>query len=330
MHLSRREALKAGLLAGVTTMLPFRLDAARASAAPAPVRWIDGQTPMMHGGQTFGVAWPRGAVERDTPLTVLDGAGKPVPSQTWITATWPDGSVKWTAHAIPADLSPVALTVTRGRPVPPTQPVAVAENPATITIHVGNLAWEIAKSGDALIRSATQSGKTVLGPVSLVGSSRPEPIHGADTPFTGRIDMVTVEQRGPVRAVVRIDGHHVSGERAWMPFTVRLYAYAGSTGLRIVHSVVFDGSASRDFLSSLGISAAVPMRGELYDRHVRMATDGQMFVEAVRPLTGLRRDPGKAFRDAQIAGRAVPSLDRMANAVRATLERIPAWGDFRL
>lgn len=330
MHLSRRDALKAGLLAGVTTMLPIRLEAAMVSFVPAPVHWIDGQAPALHGGQTFGVAWPRGTIKRDTPLTVLDGAGKPVPSQGWTTATWPDGSVKWTAHAIPADLSPDALTVTRGRPLAPTQPVAVAENAAAITIRIGDLAWEIAKSGDALIRSATQGGRPVLGPVSLVGSSRTEPIHGADTPFTGRIDTATIEQRGQVRAVVRIDGHHMSGERAWMPFTVRLYAYAGSPGLRIVHSVVFDGSASRDFLSSLGISAAVPMRGELHDRHVRIATGGQMFAEGVRPLTGLRRDPGKAFRDAQIAGRATPPLDQMANAVRATLNRIPAWGDFRL
>jgi len=259
MNLSRREALKAGLLAGVTTMLPIRLEAAPAGFVPAPVHWIDGQAPAMHSGQTFGVAWPRGTIKRDTALTVLD-AGKPVPSQSWITATWPDGSVKWTAHAIPADLLPDVLTVARGRPLSPTQPVAVAENAAAVTIRVGDLAWEIAKSGDAQIRSATQDGRPVLGPVSLVGSSRNEPIHGADMPFTGRVDTVTIEQRGPVRAVVRIDGHHVSGERAWMPFTVRLYAYAGSTGLRIVHSVVFDGSASRDFLSSLGISATVPMR----------------------------------------------------------------------
>ena len=49
------------------------------------------------------------------------------------------------------------------------------------------------------------------------------------------------------------------------------------------------------------------MRGALHDRHVRLATgDDAMFTEAVRPLTGLRRDPGREFRDAQVAGRAVP------------------------
>ena len=285
----------------------------------------------MHSGQTFGVAWPRGTIKRDTPLTVLDGAGKPVPSQGWITATWPDGSVKWTAHAIPADLSPDALTVSRGRPLPPTQPVAVAENAAAVTIRIGDLAWEIAKSGDALIRSATQGGRTVLGPVSLVGSSRNEPIHGADTPFTGRIDTATIEQRGPVRAVVRIDGRHWRASARWLPFTVRLYAYAGSDGaahrpqLRLRWRAV-----EPDFLSGSASRAACRCAASLHDRHVRIATgEARCSPKAVRPLTGLRRDPGKAFRDApDRRPRNAAARPRCAMRSARALERIPAWGDF--
>lgn len=331
MHLTRRDTLKGALLAGAATVLPARLAAAPAATfAPAPVRWIDGAAPAMQTGQTFGVAWPRGVLKRGAPLTVVDDKGAPVPTQGWTTATWPDGSVKWTAHAIPAGIAPGVLTVTRGRPIAPADPVSVTEGADVVTIRAGALRWEIAKSGEALIRSATQGDVPVLGAVTLVGTSRAEPLHGDDLAFVGRIETVTVEQRGPVRAVVRIDGRHHGGDRAWMPFTVRLYAYAGSAALRIVHSLVFDGDASRDFLSSLGVRAAVPMRGELYDRHVRIATDGQMFAEGVRPLTGLRRDPGRAFREAQIAGRGAPPVAEMAKSVSSTLERIPAWGDFRL
>ena len=328
MQFSRRDTIKAGLLGGAAVWLPGAARAAPVFAA-APIRWIDGAAPAMHAGQTFGVAWPRGVLKRGTRLAV-QAAGVAVPAQSWTTATWPDGSIKWSAHAIPADHAPADLIVTRGRETAPEQPVRVIERADAVTIQVGDLRWEVARSGEALIRSASQSGRPVLGPVTLVGAVRSDPLHGEATPFGGSIDRVTVEQRGPVRAVVKVEGHHVAGERRWMPFTVRLYAYAGSAGLRIVHSVVFDGDAAKDFLSALGVQAAVPMTGALHDRHVRIATDRQMVVEAVRPLTGLRRDPGKAFRDAQIAGRAVPPLDRMAPAVRDTLQRIPAWGDFRL
>ena len=331
MYPSRRDTLRAGLLGGATALLPARLIAAAPAAfAPAPVRWIDGAAPALHAGQTFGVAWPRGVVKAGTRFAVQAGGGAGVAAQSWTTATWPDGSIKWSAHAIPADVAPAGLVVTRGRETAPREPVRVSESADAVTIRVGDCVWEVAKSGDALIRSARVAGKPVLGPVTLVGAVRSDPLHGEAVPFAGMIERVTVEQRGPVRAVVKIEGRHSAGARQWMPFTVRLYAYAGSRGLRLVHSVVFDGDVSKDFLSALGVSAAVPLSGALHDRHVRIVTDSQTFAEGVRPLTGLRRDPGKAFRDAQIAGQAVPPLAQMAPAVRDTLERIPAWGDFRL
>ncbi|WP_410482806.1 Tat pathway signal sequence domain protein [Sphingomonas sp. A2-49] len=330
MHPNRRETLRAGLLGGAAALFPATVRAAPAPAfVAAPVRWIDGAAPAMHAGQTFGAAWPRGTLKRNARLSVRAG-GVGVPAQSWTTATWPDGSIKWSAHAIPADVAPTDVTVVQGREIAPAQPVRVTESADAVTIRVGDLRWDIAPAGAALIRSASRDGRALLGPVTLVGGVRADPLHGEPTPFGGTIERVTVEQRGPVRAVVKIEGRHTAGARAWMPFTVRLYAYAGSAGLRIVHSVVFDGDPAKDFLSSLGIRAAVPMTGALHDRHVRIATDRQMFAEGVRPLTGLRRDPGKAFRDAQVAGQAVPPLEQMAPAVRDVLERIPAWGDFRL
>ncbi|MCP3734749.1 Tat pathway signal sequence domain protein [Sphingomonas sp. RP10(2022)] len=331
MHPTRRDTIRAGLLGGATVLLPAAVHAAPAPAfAPAPIRWIDGAAPAMHAGQTFGVAWPRGVVKRGTRLAVQTAAGEGVPAQSWTTATWPDGSLKWTAHAIPADVAPAGLIVTRGRETAPRQPVRVTESADAVTIRSGELSWVIARSGDALVRSASYGGRPVLGPVTLIGAVRSDPLHGEPTPFAGTIERVTVEQRGPVRAVVKIEGRHVAGDRRWMPFTARLYAYAGSAALRIVHSVVVDGDPAKDFLSALGLRAAVPMTGALHDRHLRIATDGQTFAEGVRPLTGLRRDPGKPFREAQIAGQATPPLAQMAPAVRDVLERIPAWGDVRL
>ena len=329
MHPTRRDTLKTVLMGGAAAALPARLDAAPAFS-PAPVRWIDVAAPAMHTGQTFGVAWARGVLRRNTALTVTDGAGRRVPAQSWTTATWPDGSIKWSAHAIPADVAAADLAVTRGRPLAPARPVRVGETASAVIVQVGDLRWEIARSGPALVRSALHGEREVLGPVTLVGSVKADPSRGEAVPFTGEIERVTVEQRGPVRAVIKIEGRHAAGERRWLPFTVRLYAYAGSAALRIVHSFVFDGDAGRDFLSSLGVRAAVPMRGPLHDRHVRIAADTQMFAEGVRPLTGLRRDPGRAFREAQVAGRPVPPIAQMARPVREAIERIPAWGDFRL
>jgi hypothetical protein len=73
------------------------------------------------------------------------------------------------------------------------------------------------------------------------------------------------------------------------------------------------------------------MRDPLHDRHVRFSGEGRgLWGEAVRGLTGLRRDPGQAARDAQVAGRATPSAEQFPSSVRDRLGYIPAWGDFTL
>lgn len=328
MQMSRRETMK---LLGTTALLPAVAVArpAAAKAQPVALRWIEQDRPKLQLGQTVGVAWPRGTLARRATLRV-ESAGKPLPAQSWVTATWPDGSVKWTAHALEAGAPASDLTVRPGATVAPAAPVRIEQHADAILVRIGSLAWEISRSGDTLIRAATRGGRPLMGALTLVGSVRPS-LDGAPVPFTGHVEHATVEQSGPVRAVVKLQGMHALADgRRWLPFTVRLYAYAGADHLRVVHSFVFDGDPQKDFLASLGLRAAVPMRGAAHDRHVRFGTAGPLFAEAVRPLTGLRRDPGAPFREAQVAGRAVPDLQAMNKVIREGLDTIPTWSDFTL
>ena len=65
----------------------------------------------------------------------------------------------------------------------------------------------------------------------------------------------------------------------------------------MMHTYVFDGDEQQDFIRGLGVRFAVPLRDELYDRHVRFAGEGAgLWGEGVRNITGLRRDPGAAVR----------------------------------
>jgi hypothetical protein len=133
---------------------------------------------------------------------------------------------------------------------------------------------------------------------------------------------------------VRIDGKHrlkADEGRAWLPFTVRLYFYAGSDSVRVLHTFVFDGDENKDFISGLGLRFAVPVSDALQDRHVRFAGEnGGVWGEAVRTLTGLRRDPGVDVRAAQVAGQPTPPAEQLPRAVGSRLSLIPSWGDFSL
>lgn len=333
MRFTRRTLMQGTLLTAAGAQLPMALRSAQAAPRlrEAPIRWIDGAPPSIHGGQTFGVAWPKGALSKRQRLAV-HASDAAVPSQSWPTAYWPDGSVKWTAHAIAADAARTErLMVVPGRGTTPEAPVSVEERADVVVIRSGARSWEIGRSGGALIRRAASGDRVLVENATLVGEVRTGAADGPRQQLGCRIDRAVIEQRGPVRAVVRVEGVHLADGRAILPFTVRFYAYAGSDGLRLVHSFVYDVDPAQLFVSGLGIAAGVPMRGALHDRHIRFATgEDTMFAEAVRPLTGLRRDPGKAFRDAQIAGRAVGPVADMRAPVGQLLERIPAWSDFSL
>jgi hypothetical protein len=343
MAVNRRDFLmRTALASGAVLGMP--VNSARAKVrrpAPAlvdaPVRWLDGAAPARHDGVTWGVPWPRGARRAAATFAMRDAEGRPVPVQSWTTATWPDGSIKWTAHAIPAGAAlDASARIVPGKAVSPVETVRVTEQPYAIEISTGPVRWLIAKTGTRIIRSAYRGEAEILRDIGLVATAQDGPDSDGEgivttRAYRGRITRATVEQSGPVRAVVRVEGVHGGGGRDWLPFSMRLYFYAGSDGLRIVHSFIFDGDEQKDFIRGLGLTGGVPMRDLPYDRHVRFAGSGDgVWGEAVQPLTGLRRDPGKPFREAQVAGRKVPPAAQMAAVVRDAIQYVPQWGDFTL
>ncbi|WP_281352862.1 RIFT barrel domain-containing protein [Anaerocolumna sedimenticola] len=56
------------------------------------------------GYTTFGCIWEKGRCTKETEYILKNKSGGEVLKQTRITAFWPDGSVKWTAHTADAAL----------------------------------------------------------------------------------------------------------------------------------------------------------------------------------------------------------------------------------
>lgn len=322
---------------------------AAATAAPAPgpapapsdpsaLRWLDGTAPELMLGTTLGLPWPRGQQKKGQAFHAVDTQGRALPLQTWPLAWWPDGSLKWTAHALPAGVDASASPSIRPGKGAATAGahVSVKEQADFVEVDTGVIRCKLPRQGAQLIHSIERDGREVLGSCTLVVQvdDKPDAEQGAvtQTTFQSRIAKLTVEQAGPVRAVVKVDGlHRSSAGREWLPFSVRFYFYAGAESLRVMHSFVFDGDDQKDFLRGIGLRFDVPLRDALYDRHVRFAGEaGGLWAEGVRNLTGLRRDAGAAVREAQLAGRATPPLEQWGAQVRKLQHRIPAWGDYTL
>jgi len=319
-------------------LIPVGILASVLCSEAVDVRWLEGSVPALQQGTSFGVPWPRGAHPEGTEFTMRSSSGKTIPLQTWKTATWPDGSLKWTGHAVaPESLTGESFEIMPGTPAVHSSAVSVKKTTDAILIDTGVIQCRIPVEGDALISEVMRDGSPILVDGRLTGMVQTSPEPGTKIKTLGsRIETVVVEQSGPIRAVVKIDGVHrmkrgVFGSRKWLPFSVRLYFHAGSDTVRMTHTFVFDGDENRDFISGLGVRFNVPMRDELYNRHVRFAgQDGGLWAEAVQGLTGIRRDPGEAVRAAQLAGKKVPDIRTWSELVSSRIHWIPAWGDFSL
>ncbi|MET7431402.1 MULTISPECIES: hypothetical protein [Streptomyces] len=344
----RRSLLKAAAVAGAAAQFSWALGARNAEAAPGaagdgadPVTldWLEDGGLGAAPGATVGVPWPMGAQGEDQTFAVTDAGGEAVPVQTWPLAYWPDGSLKWTAHAVSSGSG--KLTLTAGTPTAPVKEVTVGTSGGTIDVSTGVITAKIGRNGSTIVKSVTRGSTEIARNGRLVLIRQPE-IEDEDQGtvrterFDGAISEVTVEQDGPVRAVVRVDGKHRKGDRGWLPFSLRLYFYAGSDSFRMVHTITYDGTqepgkASGDFIRGLGVRFTVPMRDAAYDRHIRLGGEGTgLFREAVQGITGLRRDPGAAVQAAQYEGKKLPDPATWDQRVTTRLQYVPHWGDHTL
>jgi hypothetical protein len=358
---TRREFLKDAALAG-TAITACKLAEGNLLAAAAQTRgpspgpvavapetvtlsWLGEQPPLVPAGVSWGVPWPQGSVGRGTSFR-LSAPGKELPLQTWPLASWPDGSIKWSGFAtvVPAGLAgPMSLST--GSPaISPA--LKVTNSGKSIVVDTGELQCAIPSAdGSNLVESMTIEGRRIAGAAELVCILQSGPDGSADEvrpreKFISLVKKVTVEQSGPVRAVVKFEGVHkgATSGREWLPFHVRLYFYAGETSVRMVHTIFFDGDQEKDFVHGLGVTFAVPLREEIQNRHVRFSGEGDgLWSEPIQPLIG-RSGPTRIVTDAsgndaypaQLAGLRVPNRAQMNRQGLNMVNNWAVWDDFKL
>ena len=315
------------------------------AVAPVGLGWLGDKAPLVAAGVSWGVPWARGMMARDRGVTVQAG-GRVLATQSWPLAFWPDGSVKWTGLAIAANAQMAGpLTVVAAATDVPESPVQVQVASNFFDVTTGPLRCRIVRSGKSLIESMTVDGREVARDGRLIVIREDRSQYEAsrtirEEEFVSNVTKVTVEQSGPVRAVIHIEGNHtgsVSGNtatRQWLPFSVRLYFTAGLSSVRMVHSFVFDGEQATDFIRGIGVAFAVPFREELQNRHVRFATENDgLFSEPVLMSPGYR--PGAVQNAAemqrqQMLGKRVPNLADMPARDQASLKTVAVWDTFKL
>ena len=316
-----------------------------AAVVPVGIGWLGDKAPLVAAGVSWGVPWGRGVMARDRAVTV-QASGRVVATQSWPLAFWPDGSVKWTGLTIAADAQMSGpLTVAAAVTTAPASPVSVQDTAEAVEITTGPLRCRIGRSGQSLIESMMVDGREVARDGRLImireDRSQYESSHTIrEDEYTSNITKVTVEQTGPVRAVVHVEGTHLGPSvgkaiaRQWLPFSVRLYFTAGLSSVRMVHSFVFDGEQSTDFIRGIGVAFAVPFREEMQNRHVRFATENDgLFSEPVLMSPGYRPSAmqnAAEMQRQQMSGKRIPNMADLPARDQASFKTVAVWDTFKL
>ncbi|MCL2648722.1 MAG: hypothetical protein FWD61_17255 [Phycisphaerales bacterium] len=246
-----------------------------------------------------GVPLPQGEVTRLDQVALTEDGGD-VPLQTKALAYWPDGSIKWVLLMFPLDADKnftVSVSAGQGRNVPLAVTLRTPEKRAvalkfgkdvkagqtnsplkataageTVQIDTGTLQLSLSK-GERWLQEAKLNGHSLLKSdskpmsftdfVRLTGNSyspNTRNIEGAadDGPLV--VEKVELQEAGPLRAVVRLEGMTKSKEP--MKVILRLEAYAGRSYVRMFHSVEFTQKDPRIVqMRKMGIHLPIDLAG---------------------------------------------------------------------
>jgi hypothetical protein len=301
-----------------------------------PLSWIDLKPEAPFFGTTFGIPWPKGAVTKKQNFTLHGSNGYTAPVQTWPLAFWPDGSVKWSACAVAEKGAIEQPQLHLAKAEHEYAGIVLQELDRSITVDNGLIQVTFGKTGNELLQEIRQNGRLVAraGILQILMQDAPdtEPVEKLNrTAWQSYIEKTVVENSGSQRVLIRVEGTHRQGELKKIPFFVRFYLYRNSSTIKIIHTFLYDADEQRDFIKGIGMSVVMPMQDTpTYNRYIRFVGEGgEVFSEAVKGLTGLRRDPGKAVRDRQLEGQEV-KLEDIAEAVKKGLPYIPEFGDYTL
>ena len=332
--------------------------AAALHAESVDLHWID-KTPAYNLGQSWGVPFAKGTMNEEGSFTLTAADGSVIPSQHWVLSRWNDGSVKWmgfyatlgpgqadglTLNAVKADRK--ALRTARNKAA--AEPSLVrSDDGERIVIDNGCCRIVFPKQGSRILGSITMDGREIVSGGRLVLRTEDRSRLGdgqlSYRQFESRVTSAEVERSGPVAAVVKVSGTHkaLSGDREWLPFTLRFYIFKGAAPVRLVHSFVYDGEQRTDFIKGLGVEFELPLREQLQNRHVAFAGDGDgLWDEAVEPFINQRSvslpaQPGAAARPVnypqiQFRGERVPDAEEYDARSQELVREWAKYDDYKL
>jgi len=225
---------------------------------------------------TVGVPFADGDLEEGTPVCIIDESGTPLPTQTQTLATWNKDLkfVKWLLIDTQADLDKgeekvIFLEYPAAVPSPqPKQPISVETTGDYITVDTGVMRlvlrrafplWKQPNLPDVFAACFVKGDDGWRD----VFRGNPGPyLHMKDqfgnvydSCSGGPAPRIVVEEAGPLRACIRIEGYHALVDQGlrFCPYILRIHLFAGKSDMRVLHTFVYDQEPHEVELAAIGM-----------------------------------------------------------------------------
>lgn len=307
------------------------------------MKWLE-QAPRIDTAASFGRPWAQGELDvGDVPSIRLANAA--LNHEARPLAFWPDGSVKWTAHAVvvPAGTKASALEPeVAAAPTPDPEsvplPASAGQVPAllaaqdgeaitvdtgafAVTIHTGAGSRPAGGIGGALTGPFLSPDGRQIGDALRLVTSAPD--------AQASVESAAIETPGSVRTVVRIEGSVVARSTELLRFIIRLTFFAGQATVQVTQTLLFKDAAKDRIIKGIGLRLDRGVSGDLLNRRVSIAGDTAVYTEPVqslytRPFSGDNPDYAR-----QLAGQPVHETPATAKLF-AVGRQNALWSGFRV
>lgn len=211
----------------------------------------------------IGLPFPKGMVKELNGRPSLSVIGAPF--QTRTLKKWPDGSVKWGLIEFLTSVSKEKkneVYVKKGQGVIQNKFIAI-DSKDVIAIDTGPLQVEIKKKGFNIFDKVIVAGKEIVRSNSSRGVVL---IDGTGNEFLASLDentKVSIEDNGPVAAVIRVDGGHFNSKNKLLDYTMRLFFCQGKNSVKVEYTLRNASVASvrHAFIKSLNLETALNLTG---------------------------------------------------------------------
>ena len=295
------------------------------------IKWLN-NVPKIKAGVTWGTPWSKGVLDRLDNITLKNKNGEEKFIQHWPTAYWPDGSIKWTVQSAVFNEesdNEYELCISNNG-LKPKDEIKIEETNESISIDTIAMKCIINKFGENLIEKTIVNGKIVNsnGRLVAINEVRKDNIREYVN-YNSKTTTVEVEQAGPEKVVVKVEGIHTDGIREWLPFKVRFYFFIGLDSFKVVHTFFYDGNPNEDFIKGIGLEFEMALEGNEFNKHARFALESGIYSEPSKLLlTRFYHIDNKVY-EKQIAGQLV-SVEEAEERLIEKANGNALWNDFKL